>query len=161
MRDSSSIISIPLKGDGEIVKWDPFNEHSLAVSDENGNLYLIDDRSTGVVVHMEEAHSKSIPSIDFHPLFPGLLLTCSFDKHLKIWDTLSSPSLIFDRKLGVGQLLASSFCRNNPFLVAYTGSKSQDPQILNLSNRKSCKSDLGFEKIRQIFEQRLNLISSK
>ncbi|KGG51076.1 hypothetical protein DI09_45p30 [Mitosporidium daphniae] len=157
MRDPSSSLSIALQSDGEVVKWNPFDANLLAVADENGTVYLIDRRSTEPLSTVE-AHSKPISSIDYHPLIPGLLLTSSFDKHLKIWDTLVASTLIFDRKLGAGNLLTGSFCKNSPFLVAYTGTDSQDPHVLNLSNRKSYRSDVQFESMQDLFETRLQSI---
>ena len=162
MRDPSfsSSLSISLETDGEVVKWNPFNEQLLMVADEGGMAYMVDRRFVGSL-GLIEAHSKPISSLDYHPLIPDLLLTSSLDKHLKIWDVSSStPITIFDRKLRAGKLLAGSFCKNNPFLVAYTGSDSQDPHVLNLTNRKSYKSDVQFENMRELFERKLLLQQS-
>jgi periodic tryptophan protein 1 len=70
------------------------------------------------------AHSDPVSALDISPYIPGLMLTGSSDKTLKVWDILSgSPSMVCSRDVEAGKIFAASFCKDSPYLVAVGGSK--------------------------------------
>ena len=60
------------------------------------------------------------------PHVPGLMVTASVDKSVKVWDVLdaaSAPTLVATKQMAVGQLFSTQFDAGAPFLLAVGGSK--------------------------------------
>ena len=66
------------------------------------------------------------------PHVPGLLVTASVDKSVKVWDVLSGsahsggspgPTLVAEKAMAVGQLFTAQFDADSPFLLATGGAK--------------------------------------
>ena len=55
------------------------------------------------------------------PHVPGLMVTASVDKSVKVWDVLdaaSAPTLVATKQMAVGQLFSAQFDAGAPFLLA-------------------------------------------
>lgn len=70
------------------------------------------------------AHDKATCALSFCPSVPGLLMTASTDKKVKLWDVSgAAPTQLAAEDLQVGSVFTAAFCRDAPLLVAAAGSK--------------------------------------
>lgn len=64
------------------------------VSLENGGVVCYDARNNKQPMFSFEAHKESCTDLDISPKIPGMLVTCSTDKAVKIWDVSGTPKLV-------------------------------------------------------------------
>lgn len=107
----------------------------MQLSTEDGLVTCYDGRMTGSAsIFTLQAHDEATCALDFNPRIPHCLVTCSFDKTVKIWDVLDQrPSLVHTRDMGMGKLFAASFCPDVPYSVAVAGGKGK-VDVWNTSN---------------------------
>ena len=139
-----------LHGDAEALKWNPFNENELVVSDDSGMVHYLDvtllssDPTLSKALFTFQAHPKATTCLDFHPAVPSLLLTASLDKTFCIWDlghaTASSsltkaPVPIITKNVAslIGKIFAASFSHDHPCMIVVTGKSNELPYIWKLS----------------------------
>lgn len=80
------VMSVP-SSDLECLAWDPHTPSRLFASTDDGSLLVFDVRSPQAPLsHVPRAHSKTLSSLAFSPMAPGLLATAGLDKAVKIWD---------------------------------------------------------------------------
>jgi periodic tryptophan protein 1 len=75
---------------------------------------------------MLQAHDSSVSSFDINAVIPGLMVTGSTDKQVKIWNiTDNKPSMVLSRKLEVGKVFSTVFAPDQEvsFRLAVAGSK--------------------------------------
>eukprot|EP00002_Diphylleia_rotans_P037513 TRINITY_DN8387_c0_g1_i1.p1 TRINITY_DN8387_c0_g1~~TRINITY_DN8387_c0_g1_i1.p1 ORF type:complete len:509 (+),score=122.12 TRINITY_DN8387_c0_g1_i1:45-1571(+) len=128
-----------MTSDVESLTWNLHMPEQFLVSCEDGTVTSFDARKPGAqAIFTLSAHNLAVSSISMNPTVPGMLATCSIDKHLKIWDIADNkPSCIFSRELDLGSIFSVSFCPNNPFCLAMGGEKrgarvwdsSENPEV--------------------------------
>ena len=87
-----------------------------------------------------QAHEKAVSALDWSPLVPGLFLTGSIDKTVKLWslDGLNKRvECLAHRDLGVGKVFTASFSPDNPYLVLAAGGKGK-VVVWNVAKRVDC-----------------------
>lgn len=129
-RSPDVVYSWRLQADTECLKWDPHQPNCFVVSTEDGVVQYFDARAATTKNGAQKplfklaAHSYSVSSLDINPFIPGLMVTGSADKTIKIWDIQSGkPSMIATRDFQLGKIFATSFCTDNPYTCAIGGSK--------------------------------------
>lgn len=118
--------------DVEHVAWDPHNSHLFFITTEGGTLHCNDVRHApsspegSQSVWTLQAHDTAISSFDVNPVIPGLLVTGSKDKTVKIWNVESNkPNLVVSRNLDVGRVFTTKFASDEAvaFRLAVGGSR--------------------------------------
>ena len=129
-----------LPSDPECLAWDPHHPGLLALSLEDGTVRFYNISSDKRLLFSISCHNSACTSISFNPFVPGLLLTASIDKSLKIWDfsTEDGAKCLIDREAQLGKIFTASFCVDNPWLVAAAGSKAS-MNVLNLTDFQTTK----------------------
>ena len=117
-----------LPADVEAVAWDPHAVTRFAVAGEDGSVACLDARAGAGAAPLFTlaAHDRAACALGFCPAAPGLLLTASTDKKVKLWGLGPggcTPSLLAAEDLKVGAVFAASFCADAPLTVAAAGAK--------------------------------------
>ncbi len=86
--DSQSVKTAKLLADCEAMAWDPHNQQYLAVASEDGVIQCWDVRNFGgdPVRSMIAHEYGGVSDISCNAHVPGMLLTCSIDKSMVLWD---------------------------------------------------------------------------
>ena len=114
--------------DVECAVWNLGEPTQLLVSNEDGLVLCLDTRMGGgsKPVFSLSAHEKATTSLSLSPGAPSLLLTCSTDKKLKLWDIAGGkPSLVAQNEPHIGAVFTASFAPSVPYLVGCAGSKGE------------------------------------
>jgi|TARA_B110000977_G_scaffold87188_1_gene116031 periodic tryptophan protein 1 len=114
--------------DVECAVWNLGTPTTLLVSNENGEVLCLDTRkgSNSKPLFTLEAHEKATTSLSLCPGAPSLLITCSTDKMLKLWDIADhKPSLIATNNPQIGAVFTAGFAPSVPYLVGCAGSKGE------------------------------------
>jgi periodic tryptophan protein 1 len=114
--------------DVECAVWNLNEPTSMLVSDESGAVLCLDTRkgAGSAPVFALEAHERATPSLSLCPGAPALLLTCSTDKMLKLWDIAGGkPSLVATNNPQIGAVFSAGFAPSVPYLVGCAGSKGE------------------------------------
>ena len=128
-RSASLSTQISVPSDMEALCWDPFNEHILYCSLENGMVCGIDIRQTDKPLFQFQAHNESASSLSCSPLVPGMMATCSVDCTVKVWDMMATidsngssvPRCVGYKSMGAGKLFTVDYYSDSPFLLACGG----------------------------------------
>ena len=170
VRTPDDALYYSLKGDAESLKWNPHNEHELAISDDSGVVHFLDTRKSytkkstkasrkggAEPIFILEAHRKATTVVDFHPTIKGLFLTASLEKSFKIWDILPQhastgvsnnettvPVCLFTQSTATapmgGKIFGAQFCHDHPCMIVLTGKTNEMPFIWKLDPSKLPKS---------------------
>jgi periodic tryptophan protein 1 len=114
--------------DVECAVWNLGEPTSFLVSNENGAVLCLDTRKGGASAptFTLAAHEKATTSLSLCPGAPELLLTCSTDKTLKLWDIKAGkPSLVATNNPQIGAVFSAGFAPSVPYLVGCAGSKGE------------------------------------
>ncbi|XP_078322317.1 periodic tryptophan protein 1 homolog isoform X2 [Crassostrea virginica] len=112
-----------LDGEVENVLWDRFNENNFYATTDKGYVFYMDKRA-GKPVFTLSAHDEAVTGICQSSSVPGLLITTSTDKTMKIWDIQDNrPSSVLERNLKLNQLFCVDACPEAPFVFAVGGEK--------------------------------------
>jgi len=114
--------------DVECAVWNLNEPTSMLVSDESGAVLCLDTRkgAGSAPVFTLEAHERATTSLSLCPGAPALLLTCSTDKMLKLWDIAGGkPSLVATNNPQIGAVFSAGFAPSVPYLVGCAGSKGE------------------------------------
>ncbi|BFZ10086.1 hypothetical protein BsWGS_13125 [Bradybaena similaris] len=111
--------------DGEVERclWNHFCPFNFLVSTDKGLLYEVDVRHSKPLFTLS-AHEQAVTGVSLSSQIPGLLVTTSSDKHLKVWDIQDSkPSLVLSRNLKLDILHCASSNPDHPFVFAVGANK--------------------------------------
>lgn len=106
--------------DGEVERclWNHFCPFNFLVSTDKGLLYEVDVRHSKPLFTLS-AHEQAVTGVSLSSQIPGLLVTTSPDKHLKVWDIQDSkPSLVLSRNLKLDILHCVASNPDHPFVFA-------------------------------------------
>jgi periodic tryptophan protein 1 len=113
--------------DVEALAWDPHSPTCFAVAVESGEVLFLDARrgAGSAPLASVAAHAKAATCLSFCPAVPGLMLTASTDKQVKLWSVPqgAAPALLASQDLKVGGVFSAAFCRDAPMVVAAGGAK--------------------------------------
>lgn len=126
VRTESSCARWTVSKDVEALAWCPHAPTCFLVSCEDGLVACYDARkgAGSDPLYSLHAHDKPTCTMSFSPGAPGLLVTGSTDKKLKLWDVADNkPSLLATQEPKVGAIFSAGFSRDSPFLVACAGAK--------------------------------------
>lgn len=119
--------SLQVTADVEALAWNPHTPTQFVVSSEDGAVVCLDARrgAGSPPLFTLTAHDKAASALSFCPGLPGLLLTASTDKRVKLWSISveGKPSKLAGEDLKVGAVFAAGFCPDAPFVVAAGGAK--------------------------------------
>ncbi|XP_061176441.1 periodic tryptophan protein 1 homolog [Saccostrea echinata] len=112
-----------LNGEVENILWDKFNQTNFYATTDKGHVFYMDKRSAKPVFTLS-AHSEAVTGLCQSSSVPGLLVTTSTDKTMKIWDVQDNkPSTVLERNLKLNQLFCVDACPEAPFVFAVGGEK--------------------------------------
>jgi periodic tryptophan protein 1 len=118
--------------DVECAVWNLGEPTSFLVSNENGAVLCLDTRkgAASAPTFTLAAHEKATTSLSLCPGAPELLLTCSTDKTLKLWDVKAGkPSLVATNNPQIGAVFSAGFAPSVPYLVGCAGSKGRSRRV--------------------------------
>lgn len=110
--------------DGEVEKvlWDHFNPFNFLVATEKGMLHMIDARKDKECLWSVAAHTEGINGISLSSQVPGMLVTGSTNKQMKVWDVSKpQPVCVFEKEVNVGLVHSLEGCPDAPFVFAFGG----------------------------------------
>lgn len=131
------LFQLKLSGDAEQAKWSPHSPRMCAFTDESGLVQIVVDYKDSQEVLRIQAHEKAVSALDWSPLVPGLFLTGSIDKTIKLWSMnvkTKEIECLAHRELGAGKVFTASFSPDNPYLVLAAGGKGK-PIVWNVAKR--------------------------
>jgi len=124
-----------LSADCEALAWDPHNQQYLTAASEDGMVRCWDVRKFGEEpVWSVVAHAYGgVSDICYNSKVPGMLVTCSIDKTVALWDTVAqnngsppaSPHPCGSKDMSVGKLYSLSCYPSAPWLLACGGSGNE------------------------------------
>jgi len=113
-----------LPSEVECIAWDPHQPHCFMASTDTGLVQLFDARKGGdsAPLFTLDAHTDAVSVVAFNPVVPGLVVTASHDKTVKLWSVDDNkPSVLATKKLDLGQVFSASFFADSPFVLAAGG----------------------------------------
>lgn len=125
---SQNVKKAKLLADCEAIAWDPHNPQYLTAASEDGVVQCWDVRKFGGdPVWRFVAHEYGgVSDISYNSQVPGMLITCSIDKTVALWDTNSptspTPQPCGSKDMSVGKLYSVSCYPSSPWLLACGGS---------------------------------------
>ncbi|XP_012267776.2 periodic tryptophan protein 1 homolog [Athalia rosae] len=121
-------------GEVERVLWNHFDPTYCYISTDNGTIFYIDTRNEKPLWTVS-AHEKEVTGLILSSSCPGLLVSCSTDSCLKVWDVISNekPELVWETKTNLGALQCLEASPNSPFMFATGGdNKSHNFKLYDL-----------------------------
>jgi len=114
----------------EAIAWDPHSPQYLAAASEDGVVKCFDVRKFGLEpVWSVVAHEfGGVSDICYNSEVPGMLVTCSIDKTVALWDTIApndTPQSCGSKDMNVGKLFSVSCYPSAPWLLACGGSGNE------------------------------------
>lgn len=124
--DAQSVKKAKLLADCEAIAWDPHNQQYLTVASEDGIVQCWDVRKFGAdpVWSMVAHEYGGVSDISYNTQIPGMLITCSIDKTVALWDTHNAspnPQACGSKDMNVGRLHSVSCYPSSPWLLACGG----------------------------------------
>ena len=135
IRSPNTALQIRLESDVETLVWqDP---QSLIVSLENGQICKFDVTALdkGPVWRLS-AHDKACTGIALSSKLPGLLISCSLDASLKIWDVRNNQpklSAVRTDQFGPGALFGVQISEATPYMCVIA-SEGEDLQLFDFKS---------------------------
>mmetsp|Transcript_7781 Transcript_7781/g.19301 ORF Transcript_7781/g.19301 Transcript_7781/m.19301 type:complete len:537 (+) Transcript_7781:573-2183(+) len=120
-----------LNADCEALAWDPHNQQYLTAASEDGVVQCWDVRKFGSepVWSMVAHDYGGVSDICYNSQVPGMLITCSIDKTVALWDiknkSSTAPEPCGSKDMNVGKLYSVSCYPSSPWLLACGGSGNE------------------------------------
>jgi len=152
LREQKSMGSWNVDADVESVHWFGPGKNNVLVATEAGTMYEFDrrtlssqngngkmDDTISEPVVKWSAHTGAVSACTISGDIPGLVVTGSVDKRIKVWNVeKAAANLLLDLPSKVGAVFSAAFCPPSiadssvsPFVLAYGGQKS-DVEIVDL-----------------------------
>ena len=124
---NANVKKAKLLADCEAIAWDPHNQHYLTAASEDGVVRCWDVRKfSSDPVWSVVAHEYGVSDICYNSQVAGMLVTCSVDKTVALWDTRKSiPEPCGSKEMNVGKLYSVRTYPSSPWLLACGGSGNQ------------------------------------
>mmetsp|Transcript_25602 Transcript_25602/g.46299 ORF Transcript_25602/g.46299 Transcript_25602/m.46299 type:complete len:558 (+) Transcript_25602:179-1852(+) len=128
---NQSIKKAKLSADCEAIAWDPHNQQYLTAASEDGVVQCWDVRKFGQepVWTMVAHEYGGVSDMSYNSNVPGMLMTCSIDKTVALWDTHNNssptPQPCGSKDMNVGKLYSVSCYPSSPWLLACGGSGNE------------------------------------
>ncbi|GFO28306.1 periodic tryptophan protein 1 homolog [Plakobranchus ocellatus] len=120
---SENVKKWKFSGEVERATWNHFNPFNFLASTDRGMLYEVDVRQEKPLFTLS-AHEEAVTGMALSSQIPGLLVTSSPDKHLKVWDIQDSrPALVLNRNLHMDILHCVTCNPDHPFVFAVGANK--------------------------------------
>lgn len=126
----SNVKKAKLMADCEAIAWDPHNPQYLTVASEDGVVKCLDVRkfASEPVWSMVAHEYGGVSDICYNSKVPGMLVTCSIDKTVALWDIVTpndTPQSCGSKDMNVGKLYSVSCYPSAPWLLACGGSGNE------------------------------------
>jgi periodic tryptophan protein 1 len=145
----SNIKQVRITADCEKIAWDPLNTEYLTVVTEDGTINCWDvrkfDTSTPLWSFVA-SELGGVTDLSYNAQIPGLMVTCSIDKTITLWDThnkgnndlskILPPKSCGSKDMCVGKLYSIGFYPSSPWLLGCGGS-GNELALWDLSNEES------------------------
>lgn len=131
--DGSNVKKAKLGADCEALAWDPHRPQYLTVASEDGVVKCLDVRKFGAepAWSMVAHEYGGVSDICYNAQVPGMLVTCSIDKTVALWDTGAAsaphraPQPCGSKDMNVGKLYSVACYPSAPWLLACGGSGNE------------------------------------
>jgi periodic tryptophan protein 1 len=147
--DKSNVKQVRISADCETIAWDPIQTEYLTVVGEDGTINCWDVRkfeTSSPVWSFVASEFGGVTDLSYNTQIPGLMVTCSIDKTITLWDThnkdkCNSSKFLPPRSCGskdmcVGKLYSVGFYPSSPWLLGCGGS-GNELALWDLSNEDS------------------------
>ena len=127
--DGRNVKSVKTQSDCEVVAWDPFHPEYLTVGTEDGLVRCWDVRkfeTSSPLWSVVANEYGGMTDLSYSPNISGLMVTCSVDKCVTLWDLgvdrSWSPRACGSKDMCAGKLYSVDFYASAPALLACGGS---------------------------------------
>lgn len=136
-RSPLNIKKVKITADCETMAWDPIQTQYLTVASEDGTVACWDVRkfqTSTPLWSMVANEFGGITELSYNAQVPGLMVTCSIDKTITLWDVQNSgggntssptPKACGTKDMCVGKLYTVGFYPSAPWLLACGGSGNE------------------------------------
>ncbi|XP_046382682.1 periodic tryptophan protein 1 homolog [Ischnura elegans] len=130
-RVEKSCLEWDFPGEIERVIWNHFDPFCYLASTDVGTVHYVDCRNPKPIWKLM-AHTKEVTGLTLSPQCPGMLITASADKSVKVWDLCgpegstgcTAPAFISEMEdYGIGAIHNAVFCPDCPFIMCCGGEK--------------------------------------
>ncbi|XP_011685936.1 PREDICTED: periodic tryptophan protein 1 homolog [Wasmannia auropunctata] len=120
-------------GEVERVLWNHYNKNHCIISTDNGYIEYFDIRKPKPLWQIK-AHEKEVTGLSLSTTCPDLLVSCSNDGVIKVWDIdQKSPTLVWEQTSNLGALQCLAANPDNGFLFIVGGdNKEHNFKVLDL-----------------------------
>ena len=136
--NKSNIKQVRIPADCETMVWDPIRTECLTVVSEDGIIHCWDVRkfeTSTPLWTLSASEYGGITDLSYNSHVPGLMVTCSIDKTITLWDAhnidVATPSKVLPPKtcgskdMCVGKLYTVGFYPSSPWLLGCGGSGNE------------------------------------
>eukprot|EP00906_Rhabdomonas_costata_P025159 RCo036041 len=137
-RAQRAVVKLYLRNITNAVVWNPMRPMELGLANEDTNLYLCDARSLSRPRKAYAGHTAAVLAVDYSPT--GMeLVTGSFDKTLRLWDTKSDQTWSRDTYYAkrMQRVWSVAWTNDNNFILS--GSDDQNLRIWKAYSHKPLK----------------------
>ncbi|KAI1298413.1 Periodic tryptophan protein 1 -like protein [Halotydeus destructor] len=130
----------------ENVCWNTSSPSYFFAGTDKGLVYCFDIRVEDKPVYTISAHDEEVSGMALSSSCPGLLVTTSSDKKLKIWDVGTEKANFTEEfpRVKVGRILGLAANPDEPFVFAVGGdAKTNNFKVVDLLTLKSVESHFG------------------
>ena len=135
--DASNVKSVKISSDSEAIAWDPFHPERLTVVTDDGTISCWDVRqfqTSTPLWSFVASEFGGISDISYSAQVPGLMVTCSVDKSVTLWDancaqsttgkgqSLLPPKSCGSKDMCSGKLYTVGFYPSSAWLLGCGGS---------------------------------------